>query len=144
MPPSAVLSYFFGSAILNIPVTGSSFQNKLLNEPKFDGNSLVVNVCFFSPPVSPNTSNSVCVLSFPTATLPLRFGKLKVVLPSPTPNVVPIMLNNNEYVVLLIALPSHNSQFSGTVSLANGTIEPTGNVSPLTCAFIAASILSCI
>jgi hypothetical protein len=60
----------------------------------------------------------------------LKFGRLKVVEPSPLPYKVPKAENNPAYVVLLTALPSQYSQPVGTVATVPAHIitDPAGVV----------------
>src|SRR5215471_5378104 len=62
----------------------------------------------------------------PTVMRARRSGTLKVVLPSPAPDVVPMALNRSEYVVLLTALPSQTNQPPGTTPPANSAMAPIG------------------
>ena len=57
-----------------------------------------------------------------------KFGKLKVVELSPTPYVVPIIPNNEAYVVLETAEPSHVNQPVGGVNETYGKITPEGQI----------------
>ena len=60
----------------------------------------------------------------------LKFGKLKVVDPSPEPNAVPIIVNSDEYVVRDTADPSHSNILVGNDVPTKGTTAPTGNAAP--------------
>lgn len=57
---------------------------------------------------------------------PRRSGRLKVVEPSPAPQVVPSAANNAAYVVRDTADPSHKSHPLGADDRANGAHIPVG------------------
>ena len=72
------------------------------------GISAMLIVWVDDPPVEPTVfANGGSDPPEPATTLPCRFGRLKVVEPSPIPHVVLIAANNVAYVVLLTAEPSH-------------------------------------
>ena len=96
------------------------------------------------PPDLPKALMSVTDESLPTGILVpvLKSGTLKVVDPFPEPNVVPIIVNNEEYVVRETAEPSQSNIFVGIDVPTKGTTAPTGNddaplESPETSAFVA-------
>lgn len=79
------------------------------------GISGVVSTWVFSPHVSPSTSNSICDVSRHTGIRHLKFGRLKVVEPSPTPYVVPITQKRLAYVVRDMADQSEINHHVGAV-----------------------------
>jgi hypothetical protein len=66
------------------------------------------------------------ILITPRKKDPLVSGKLKVVVPSPEPCIVPIVENKAAYVVLDTADPSHSKNPAGAVDPAKAEIAPGG------------------
>jgi len=94
------------------------------------GISVDVRTCAASPTVVPSVPKFASLVLNPANTLPRPSGILKVVVPLPLPNVVPIAAKSAAYVVRDTALPSQRSHPVGAVLYPAVLMSPGRSLLP--------------